>query len=232
MGEVLRHEHKYFLQGVQAAQCEAYIRALLAADPHNGPDGYTVRSLYFDTHLERDYFEKMGGYGQRQKLRLRAYGPNAATAQLEIKQKQGQDQRKRSITILRKDAEALARGDYRPLRDYGGELAKELYARLTAEGYQPRVVVAYRRRAYTLPTGDLRVTFDRDVRASEANFNLFAEPFFGGPALPPFHTILEVKYNGVLPSYVHRALGACGESETAYSKYCAGRFASLHGAAY
>ena len=36
-----------------------------------GRDGYTIRSLYFDTLHDADYFEKLDGVQLRRKLRLR-----------------------------------------------------------------------------------------------------------------------------------------------------------------
>ena len=40
-------------------------------DSHNGPDGYQVRSLYFDSLSNRDFQEKEDGLELRRKFRLR-----------------------------------------------------------------------------------------------------------------------------------------------------------------
>ena len=33
----------------------------MLSDPHNGTHGYMIRSLYFDTPFDDDYFEKQAG---------------------------------------------------------------------------------------------------------------------------------------------------------------------------
>ena len=70
------------------------LQQLLHEDPHNGIHGYTVRSLYFDTEYDTDFFDKEYGMEVRRKLRLRVYDPRGESAVLEMKQKQGDQQLK------------------------------------------------------------------------------------------------------------------------------------------
>ncbi len=70
-------------------------------DAHNGIHGYRIRSLYFDTIDDTDYYEKAAGVELRRKLRLRCYDPAADFAMLEMKQKQGASQLKRSLRVTR-----------------------------------------------------------------------------------------------------------------------------------
>ena len=72
--------------------------------PHNGLQGYPIRSLYFDTLHDRDYAEKLMGTDPRRKVRLRVYDPSGDFALLELKQKQGDNQRKRSLPVTREEA--------------------------------------------------------------------------------------------------------------------------------
>ena len=49
MNEVLRQEKKFLISVEQMYQCSQYLQETMIQDPHNGAEGYTVRSLYFDT---------------------------------------------------------------------------------------------------------------------------------------------------------------------------------------
>ena len=88
MLEVNRREFKYLVSPVQTAQIARRLEQVMLPDPHNGAGGYTVRSLYFDTLSDRDYTDKLNGYYQRRKIRLRSYGTDS-TLKLELKEKQG-----------------------------------------------------------------------------------------------------------------------------------------------
>ena len=63
--------------------------------------------MYFDSLSNRDFQEKEDGLELRRKFRLRVYSPDADFALFEMKQKQGPYQRKRSLRLSRKEAQAL-----------------------------------------------------------------------------------------------------------------------------
>ena len=217
--EVLRQERKFDLNLTEAAGCEQALRHYMRPDPHNGSQGYLVRSLYFDTYLNRDFWDKSGGYPQRKKLRLRSYSPRDGFALLEMKQKDGAQQRKRSLRVSREEAEQLIQGRYSLLLDLDDPFAAECHSLLETLFYRPKVLIEYRRTAYLLPTNSIRITFDREIRAQTGHLDLFADPFLGAPVFPGFHTILEVKYNHFLPSYIRDALRYVDASECSASKY-------------
>ena len=95
MRKVLREEVKYILNLDEYSKKKNYLKHILNPDEHNGGQGYLVRSLYFDTFDDRDFYEKEMGIELRRKIRLRVYDPKANYAYLEIKQKQGKYQQKR-----------------------------------------------------------------------------------------------------------------------------------------
>ena len=182
--EVLRQERKFDLNLTEAAGCEQALRHYLRPDPHNGSQGYLVRSLYFDTYLNRDFWDKSGGYPQRKKLRLRSYSPRDGFALLEMKQKDGAQQRKRSLRVSREEAEQLIQGRYSLLLDLDDPFAAECHSLLETLFYRPKVLIEYRRTAYLLPTNSIRITFDREIRAQTGHLDLFADPFLGAPVFP------------------------------------------------
>ena len=61
MLKVLREEKKFLLSYLQYKEKDFYLSKLLHGDKHNGVNGYKVRSLYFDTVYDTDYFEKLNG---------------------------------------------------------------------------------------------------------------------------------------------------------------------------
>ena len=134
MNKVYREEKKFLINFEEFRKLSHHLEQLLTEDEHNGSLGYTVRSLYFDTLYDNDYFEKLDGVELRRKIRLRIYHPSDNFALLEMKQKQGQYQLKRSLRITRDDADALIRGNYTPLLNYKEDFAAECYALMQMQG--------------------------------------------------------------------------------------------------
>lgn len=223
MRQVLRTEKKYILTLPEASALTARLRALLHRDGHSHGAGYLVRSLYFDTPEDRDYWDKADGVEQRQKLRLRVYDPGADTAYLELKQKQGDAQQKRSLPVPRADAQRLCAGDYECLLGYSAPFAAECFTRLSLDAYRPKVVVDYHRMAFTVPENATRITLDSDLRACASSFDIFDPALAALPARDPFLTTLEVKYDHFLLGYVRDILAAADKTPTSASKYAAAR---------
>ncbi len=225
MNEVLRQERKFLLSMTQKLRLEGKLDALLPQDPHNRPEGgYLVRSLYFDTIRSRDYWGKEDGLEQRRKIRLRIYEPGAADVYLEMKQKQGSNQLKRSLKIKREDAQRIASGDYGSLLSCKDGFAAECYGIMNRDGYLPRIILEYQRKAYVKAENNIRITLDGQIRALEGHGPLFFEENPGlYPVLEPWAVILEVKYNHFLFSYIRDIIRSCNQSEVSVSKYCMAR---------
>lgn len=226
---VLRTEKKHNLTKIEVSGLKSRLSAILSGDPVNGYKPYLVRSLYFDTIFNDDFFEKMAGVERRQKIRLRVYDPNAKTAKLEIKEKQGVTQLKRSLVLTREEAIRLQNCDYDVLKDKEDELAQELYILMTTKLYRPVCIVEYDRVAFANPTNDIRITFDSDIRSNEGNLSIFDPNLQCYPVFSNRNTVLEVKYNGFLLSYIKEAIGSLDCTETAVSKYCLARRYGLGG---
>lgn len=111
MRQVLRNERKILIGTADFLSKKQQLLQFLHEDPHNGTEGYRIRSLYFDTEYDDDFFDKEFGMEVRKKLRLRLYDPDGDFAVLEMKQKQGELQRKRSLRLSREEAMRLISGD-------------------------------------------------------------------------------------------------------------------------
>ncbi len=208
---------------IQAKNISSRLAEVMAQDEHNGPAGYPVRSLYFDTPYDDDYSDKCDGLECRRKIRLRCYDPGGDSAVLEMKQKRGKDQLKRSLWLPREDAEKIARADFSPLIATGSEFAHECYALMSTKCYRPKTIVEYDRLAFKAKENRIRITFDSNIRSTESCFDLFSDDLSLSPVFDPFATVLEVKYNGFLLSYIKMMLNTADKPEISVSKYVLAR---------
>lgn len=223
MNKVLREEKKFLLSVDEFIALSHKVGQVMLSDPHNGTHGYIIRSLYFDTAYDGDYYEKLDGVELRRKIRLRCYDPNANFAMLEMKQKQGPNQLKRSLRINREDAFELTRGNYAPLLKYSEPFAAECYGLMHYRAYRPKTIVEYNRKAFIAKENKIRITFDNNIVSTESNFNIFDTHLNMNPVLDKYDVVLEVKYNGFLLSYIRELINPANRSELSVSKYVLAR---------
>ena len=219
MNQVLREEKKFLINIADFRQKSHLLEQALLQDAHNGIHGYRIRSLYFDTPYDRDFFEKQAGTELRRKVRLRIYDTEQTFAMLEMKQKQGEQQLKRSLKISREDAVRIIRGDLLPLLSYPDSFATELYAFMQIHAYRPVTVVEYRRKAFIAKENKIRITFDNQIVATESSFDLFDPNLNMNPVLDPYDVVMEVKFNGFLLGYIRELINSIDRSELSVSKY-------------
>ena len=95
---------------------------------------------------------------------------------------------------------------------------------MRSQQLRPRVMVSYVREPYVYPAGNVRVTFDSQVRST-----LFHRSFLENQisdicvADEPGDIILEVKFDAFLPDIIQTLLQTEGIRQQAYSKYGACR---------
>ena len=220
---VLRREEKYVLYLQETLQYQEQFSQLLMTDAFSEDGSYMVRSLYFDTIDDKDFFDKITEQNNRRKIRLRIYSPEDQTAKLELKQKENIYQKKRSLTISRAHAEALIDGDFSVLLTYPDAFAAEMFYLMSTEGYRPKTIVEYQRRAFMARENNIRLTFDSDIRATESCFALFAENLPMQPVFDPTKTIFEVKYDKFMLGYLSEIISTINRRNISSSKYCMGR---------
>ena len=220
----LRKEIKYVVPIATAFAVRESLDKLLERDPHGTDGAYTIRSLYFDTIDNSDFWEKIAGVEIRKKIRLRIYDGNAALCKLETKQKYGELQDKESFVIQTDHARALSRGEIGVLRNYFQEIpySIDLYAIMSRNCYRPVVQIEYDRYAYQYPMYDTRITLDMNVRSSESNMDIFTQEDCFIPIMPD-QVVLEVKYNEKIMGFISNMLGQFDLIQESYSKYCSGR---------
>ncbi len=224
MKDISRYEKKYAVSQYESITLYQLLRNVLEADENaNGDDGYLVRSLYFDTPFHKDFYEKVDGLHERCKVRLRIYHPDSPTAKLELKEKSGDLQRKRSLNLSREQAIEMIHGDYECLREIDTPFSNYMYAYMRENLYKPKCVVEYKRLAFCVQANDIRITLDSELSATEANYNIFQKDLMLYPVEPLMATVLEVKYNNFLFSYVKDLVGIHNRVQVSESKYCRAR---------
>lgn len=219
---VYRHEEKFLLRYPQYTALKQLLTPVMHRDRYAGADGsYTIRSLYFDRADDRDLWEKIDGVDRRQKLRLRIYGEASDTVKLEVKNRREDGICKQTATISRGEAAGLLGGcpECRSLLEHPSPAASHAYGLLSAEGYRAKVAVIYDRQALTLPFYQIRITFDRRIRAHQRAAEFFDPQAGTVPVLPADEIILEVKYNHMLPAFLRRALSSVEAQALSVSKY-------------
>ena len=220
---VYRAENKYILPEDSLSDLKFKLDKLLTRDAHS-KEPYLVRSLYFDSINDIDFNTKLAGTEIRKKIRIRTYDPQMNQCKLEMKQKNGDLQHKISMWITKEDAYGLMKLDYSVLMKYfdENEYAIHFYQTMMLGCYKPVVLVEYDRLAYTYPLNDTRITLDMNIRSSESNFDLFCEKPIYTPVLDG-QTLLEVKYNHKLVSFISNILRRYNLTKISISKYCFGR---------
>lgn len=215
-----RHEIKYFINLPEYALLRQRLAAVMQLDPHAGPSGgYMVRSLYFDDYWNTAYEDKENGTFVRKKYRIRLYDHQQDHIYLERKIKVGDYIHKDSAPLSRADVEAILAGDYGVLRHRSENLPLEFYFECTANLLRPRVIVDYDREPFIMEAGDVRLTFDRHVRAGMGRLSIFDKELPTVEVMPGDRLILEVKYTSFLPKILQRMLTVHSADLTAASKF-------------
>ncbi len=218
MGEKrYRQEIKSLLSPQKACLLEHRIASVLEPDEHGMDGGYFIRSIYFDTENDKAYQEKRMGISEREKFRIRIYDLNGENVKLERKEKKENLIYKESMTISRKVAQEMIKGQFEGLLAYEHPLAAHFYSKAMAELLQPVVIVDYWRKAYVYPIANVRVTFDSCLQARAVEGDAW-EPGMTFDVLQDA-TILEVKFDQYLPEHIRQLVCSVPGQRLALSKY-------------
>lgn len=212
-----RHEEKYILDYRQYVLVKQRCMELLQPDEHAEQGSYLITSLYYDDPMDTGLMEKLDGLAEHRKFRARTYGCDGGVIKLERKDKRGILTEKCAAPVTLAQLEALD-GTNTRLDAFSGT-AYDLAAQIQAGGYQPAVVVRYRRDAFFYPGSDLRLTFDTELEAIGADPQALFDPEISGvPALERSSVIMEIKYGSFVPTFV-RKLTAVSCKQLSVSKY-------------
>lgn len=216
--QTLRNELKYVLGRGEHAALTQRCRAIMKRDPHAGPNGtYRITSLYFDDLGDTALLQNYSGVSRREKFRIRYYENDLSTLHLEKKVKYGGLGTKYSCPITKEQLCRLLAGDYSWMMETEHPLLHELYLRMTTDILRPKTIVSYTREPFIYAPGNVRVTFDFDIRSS-----VRVTDVFNTDALVPAAVgtvLMEVKYDEFLPDIIRMILQEGTLRARAFSKY-------------
>lgn len=220
---VSRKEVKYLLNLPDRLFLLGAMDKMLTPDAYGGYNGYTVRSVYFDSMANDDYWDKKNHADEKKRIRLRVYHPDDQKAKFELKRKSFGRELKESVIITREDAQRLLQRDYSVLLNYDNPTARYAYELMCSRCYRPVSLIEYDRRAYTHPNFNTRVTMDNNLRYCEFCYDLFSTNLNFKSAMPKDQTILEIKYDRFLFKQIQDALAQCDLTKKPPSKFGSSR---------
>ena len=222
-----RTEKKYIISLAAAAALRERLRPLMQVDSQARDGAYRVQSLYYDSLDGDAFWEKVDGWGERCKYRLRFYNGDRSFIRLERKEKLGDMTRKTQAVVDELTARALQMGEYEPIAGLSDPLCRAFYAEARAEKLMPAVTVVYRREPFVYRLDDVRITIDSQVLAGNplTFFSPLPPPF---PVLENGVAILEVKTDDRLPIMIGRVLEQVPRQQQSFSKFALS-FARLRG---
>ena len=215
-----RHEYKYLVDG--ARENVLLIRAcgILEKDPHTDADGiYLIRSLYFDDYDDSCLSDNINGVDERSKFRIRYYNDDHSRLWLEKKSKLHGMTLKESCLITPEECMAFMSGSIPDIISEMPEIKKRLFLEMQFRSMTPKVIVSYERMPFIYPGGNVRVTFDRKITSSNDIGHFLSGIYPFRPVLPHNMSILEVKWDEILPLHIKDTMKLDTLQWTTFSKY-------------
>ncbi|MDP4008076.1 MAG: polyphosphate polymerase domain-containing protein [Candidatus Peregrinibacteria bacterium] len=222
-----RYEFKYHIPIHLADKILPGLLNYMDFDEHieTGQNFYDVHSVYLDSPNFKNYHEKIEGELFRKKLRVRTYSKDPkkdTNVFVEIKRKYDAVIIKDRTVMTLEAATSLCHGkiDYDLLRSENHAVIDEFLQDKMMYAMRPKVLVSYKRKPLVSRNGmNLRVTFDYDIealRVSNVDFSKATKPIFPGMC------VLEIKFNDMLPYWLHSVIQNYKLEAWPYSKYCFG----------
>ena len=186
-------------------------------------NSYPVTSLYFDSPVLGDYYEKAGGFLWRKKIRVRIYTPTLTEKTPEIwfekKAKYNMRVAKSRILLSLEEYPMLLNGSRTALLRHCNKTdrARDIIYTIIREQMKPNLVVRYKRAPLVARgSADFRVTFDSAIETC------FSHDLCYTPAMKNVHpgvTVMEVKFGTILPSWFKDILRRYNLERASFSKY-------------
>ena len=163
--------------------------------------------------------DNIAGTDPRSKFRIRYYNFDPSRMFLEKKSKRRTMCLKDSCPLSVEECEIFLRGEVPEITEDMPEMKKKLFTEVRLRGLVPKVIVTYERIPYIYSAGNVRVTFDRALTSSVELDKFLTGDYAQRPVFPLGHSILEVKWDEVLPRHIRDVLLLEGLRWTAFSKY-------------
>lgn len=214
-----RVEDKYICAERDMLLLQSRVKIVMNPDSYSSGPSYRVTSLYFDDYDDGHFSDSEEGVSHRNKYRIRMYNGVADVIKLEVKYKAYNRVYKKSRTINREDAKKLIAGECIDDDEVSVENPVTLFNLAIKQDFlKPKIIVEYDRSAYTFFPGNVRITFDRNIRASK-EIHEFLDNQCSYTMLQGLNRVLEIKYDEFLPGFIAQLLENGNMNQTSYSKY-------------
>lgn len=220
-----RYEMKFIITKEQYEKVVQGFGDKMESDEYNiGGKLYTIMNLYYDTptdDLVSTGLKRRDKY--RFKIRLRSYDPEYPTAFLEIKKKvNGLVNKRRTLMYIDDVNPFLQQHKTVPeSKIVKRQVVKEIDVIARQMELLPKVVLCYDREAFfgtQSEDGDLRVTFDTNIRARRYDLDLRLGSH-GERILDENLVLMEVKVDKSVPLWLSRLMSENAVRKQRFSKY-------------
>lgn len=223
--KVNRSEDKFLINSSDIFYFKSTLNKILPIDENidDFSKSYNVQSIYFDTIFNDDLRNKLDGNKDRKKIRIRVYNKDLKTAKLEIKHKSSSYSKKISQKLTSEEVSILLNSNLNKFLEKNTFIRD--YFLTNNEIIHPTSVVTYDRFAFKFPISNIRITIDTDIRGHGNNLRFPITNIANGLRLTPnFIDVVEVKYDGTLPTVIKNTLSQFRLLRSAVSKYTLSRF--------
>ena len=225
-----RHEYKYVIDSKQEQILKMKVAAVMRLDKNvKDMRGYRITSLYFDDINNSCYYENESGTDPRSKFRVRYYNGDVSFLRLEKKSKRNGMTLKESCVITKEECKCLMKGEIPWIKNGMNTKKAKLFLEMKIRKMQPKVIVSYDRIPYVYSTGNVRVTFDKNLTASIDIEKFLTVDFAKRPIMQKGELVLEVKWDEILPKHIKEHIILDNLQWAAFSKYSLCRKYNLHG---
>ena len=215
-----RHELKFKISNSAAEVLKQKLSLILDKDKNaKYNDGsYKIKSLYFDDRESSSYYEKIDGVLYSKKYRIRIYNDSDSFIRLEKKMKHNNMTAKEQMLISKEIYSKILNGKVNEIESPEG-LLLEFINEVKNTALIPSIVVDYHRVAFIYPISDVRITFDSNIKSGLYTYDLFDTnaPLYS--VNEKGKTVLEVKFNEVLPLHIANLLQDIPSCREAVSKF-------------
>ena len=221
-----RFESKYLINNLQIEELKHRLSPVVKLDPILGKrEFYSIRSLYFDDNNDTCLNQVINGLSKRVKYRIRFYNFNEKYIVLEKKYKINNMTRKVSCELTKEQVLNIINNRDLNISKDNPKLLNELYLKIIADGFRPKIIIDYDRIPYVYDTCTVRITIDYNISCSYNIKGFFDKKNLRIPIMDKGYSILEVKYNGFMPDFIRYCIQIKGLELSSYSKYKNGRLA-------
>jgi hypothetical protein len=219
-----RHELKYQINLPQYQVLQKKLATILKPDPNMGPkSSYNIRNLYFDDFRDTALCDKASGVYERKKYRIRIYNHSDAVIKFERKLKVQQYILKEGTKLTRSETDQIISGNLEFLARTENQLLKDFYLETRNNLMRPVTIVEYNREAYIHPVGNVRITFDTDLRVDIGSASFFDSNLCAMSVIDQPVILMEVKYTKFLPQYICGLFPDTIRPQVAFGKFSVSR---------